>query len=144
MQSVLNRVQLQAVIHLRLLKAFPEQKNRLQSQINIQESATDNRRKVSTIRYPTDPAETEIGDKIVVASTDFDWEEAEEFEIVSITGNTITIDAEVYHTHVAETYHGVEMYAEVGLLTRRVKIHGDMEDDCYDETVNDCERCHLN
>ena len=82
----------------------------------------------------------EVGDRFVVASTDFDWEEAEVFEAVSITGNTIQFEAEVLHTHVAESYHGVDMFAEVGLLTRRVKIHGEMEDECYDEEINNCEK----
>ena len=38
----------------------------------------------------------------------------------------------------AGIYEGVEMRAEAALLTRNVLIHGKMENECYQESLNLC------
>ena len=64
----------------------------------------------------------EIGDEFVIASTDFDFEQAERFFVEGINGNKISFSGEVKYPHYGEIYEGVDMRAEVGLLTRSVKI----------------------
>lgn len=71
-----------------------------------------------------------IGDQIVVASTDFDHNLAEQRTITSVSGNTYTVDQPFENKHFSgiETYTGtdkLEMKAEVGLLTRNIKMMGD-------------------
>ena len=41
------------------------------------------------------------------------------------------------YLHVGEIIDGIDMRAEVGLLTRNIVIHGEMEDSCYAE--NHCQ-----
>ena len=43
------------------------------------------------------------------------------------------------YTHFGEIYNGVDMRAEVGLLTRNILIHGEMGDVCEQDELNDCE-----
>jgi hypothetical protein len=73
------------------------------------------------------------GDKIVIAGTGFDHTESEEHEIASVAGKTITLKTALAHRHFGEieTYTDgngkadkIDMRAEVGLLTRNIKIHG--------------------
>ena len=65
----------------------------------------------------------------MVASTDFDHNEAEKKTITAITGTTITVDSDFVHDHFAgiENYNtdSIEMRAEVGLLSRNIKMKGD-------------------
>ena len=78
----------------------------------------------------------EIGDRIVIASTDFDLDQAEEFTITNVQqgGRTLTIDRNVTHKHYGDikTYSSqgmtwdLDMRAEVALLSRDVKIQGDV------------------
>jgi hypothetical protein len=59
------------------------------------------------------------GDQIVIASTDFAWEQAETFRIESVNGNTININGDCRYVHYGQVADGqVDMRAEVGLLTR--------------------------
>ena len=82
----------------------------------------------TTLELDTTPT-WRTGDKIVVASTDFDYEQAETFEVVSVSGTTISLDkpADFVHWGEGETYGGktVDMRAEVGLLSRNIKVQGD-------------------
>ena len=64
------------------------------------------------------------GDRIFVASTDYDFDQAEEFEIKSVNGNQVTIKGQVMFEHFGEVYEEVDMRAEVGLLTRDIQIYG--------------------
>ena len=88
----------------------------------------------------------EVGDKIAVASSGFDSDEAEEFTILSISadGKTIKLDRPVQNEHFGEiqTYSNgltgadaktweVDTRAEVALLSRNVTIQGD-EDSAQD------------
>lgn len=70
-----------------------------------------------------------VGDSIVIASTDYDYDQAEVREIKTIVGDTITFDKPLLYQHlgVEETYgtHKLVMRAEVGLLTRNIKMQGD-------------------
>jgi cell migration-inducing and hyaluronan-binding protein len=68
------------------------------------------------------------GDKIVIASTDFDYRQAETFTIQSISGTTVTLDKPVQYMHFGQlqTYNGktLDQRAEVGLLSRNIVIQG--------------------
>jgi cell surface hyaluronidase len=71
-----------------------------------------------------------VGDSIVIASTDFDYKQAETFKIQSISGTTVTIDKAIQYMHYGQiqTYNGksVDQRAEVGLLSRNIVIQGKM------------------
>ncbi|MEM7506177.1 MAG: G8 domain-containing protein [Pseudomonadota bacterium] len=90
----------------------------------------------------------EVGDKIAIASTGFQMEEAEERTIVAVSadGRTVTLDRPLENDHYGEidTYTNgltgqdretwdVDMRAEVALLSRNVTIQGDADsaDDGY-------------
>ncbi|MGF1447035.1 MAG: Ig-like domain-containing protein [Pikeienuella sp.] len=96
----------------------------------------------STMTF-TEATGWEVGDRIVVASTDFDPDQAEEFTIVAVSdgGRTVTLDRPATYMHYGEvdTYndpdgdvHQLDMRAEVGLLSRDVTIQGDID---YDDSV---------
>ena len=82
-----------------------------------------------TVQVVTD---WKVGESIVVASTSYEHTEAEQRTIVAITGGkVITVDTAFQYKHYAatETYgtKTIEMRAEVGLLTRNIKITGSKE-----------------
>jgi len=70
-----------------------------------------------------------VGEKIVIASTDYEFEHAEERIIETISGNTITFNEPLKYKH----YSAIETYdtknfnseCEVGLLSRNVKLTGE-------------------
>ena len=70
----------------------------------------------------------ERGDRLVIASTDYDMEQAEEVEVEECTGNVCTVWGDIRYEHYGEIYKGVDMRAEVGLLTRNIKISGETKD----------------
>ena len=39
------------------------------------------------------------------------------------------------YEHFGGSYEGVDMFAEVVMINRNVKIYGEMEDNCYDKTL---------
>jgi cell migration-inducing and hyaluronan-binding protein len=63
-----------------------------------------------------------VGDTIVLASTDFDFQQAEKRTITSIDGNRITLDRALEYMHFGEITYGVDQRGEVGLLTRNIRI----------------------
>ncbi len=69
------------------------------------------------------------GDRIVISSTDFDYEQAEERTVVAVEGTTLTLDTplEVEHWGELQSYAGqtIDERAEVGLLSRNIVIRGD-------------------
>ncbi|XP_074660960.1 fibrocystin-L-like [Tubulanus polymorphus] len=77
-----------------------------------------------------DPITWKVGDEIVVATTGLrhSQKETEVRRITAITGKTITVDAPFVYKHLAVsgTYggHTIDKRAEVGLLTRNVKVRG--------------------
>ena len=70
------------------------------------------------------------GDEIVITSTDFKWTQVEKFIVISAEGTTLKFYGKVENVHYGDSYEGIDMYAEIGLLTRNIKIHGEMESDC--------------
>ncbi|MCJ8746697.1 hypothetical protein PDJAM_G00144710 [Pangasius djambal] len=74
------------------------------------------------------------GDRIVVASTDYSMHQAEEFTLLPCphcTKTQLRIQGKPQYTHVGEIVDGVDMRAEVALLSRNILIHGEMEKACY-------------
>ena len=63
-----------------------------------------------------------VGDEIVLASTDFDPRQAERRTIAAIRGNNITLDKKLDYMHFGKITFGVDERGEVGLLTRNIKI----------------------
>jgi hypothetical protein len=74
-----------------------------------------------TIEVADDASSWRAGDQIVIASTDFDWTQAETFTIESADDTIINMKGDCQYTHYGEIYDGmVDMRAEVGLLTRYI------------------------
>uniref|UniRef100_A0A3Q1H0Y1 hyaluronoglucosaminidase n=1 Tax=Anabas testudineus TaxID=64144 RepID=A0A3Q1H0Y1_ANATE len=67
------------------------------------------------------------GDRIVIASTDYSMHQAEEFALLPCPHCT----RKPQYNHVGEIIDGVDMRAEVALLSRNILIHGEMEKSCY-------------
>ncbi|MGE0554286.1 MAG: G8 domain-containing protein [Gemmatimonadales bacterium] len=69
------------------------------------------------------------GDRIVVASTDFDPFQAEEVVVASVQGTRVQLETALKHTHwgTLQDYGGrtLDERAEVGLLGRNLTIRGD-------------------
>ena len=69
------------------------------------------------------------GDRIVLASSDYNQNQAEEQVIASVSGSTVTLTSPLAHAHYGEiiTVSGtaVDERAEVGLLSRNITIRGD-------------------
>lgn len=78
-----------------------------------------------------DPVDWLPGDEIVIASTDYDPHQAETRFIQSVNGNTVTLTQGLSHKHYGQVHNydngneSLDMRAEVGLLTRHIKIQGD-------------------
>lgn len=74
-----------------------------------------------------------VGEKIVIASTDFDGDHAEERTITGVSNNglTLELDSKLEYKHYAgePTYgeESISMRAEVGLLSRNIKFRGEAE-----------------
>uniref|UniRef100_A0A8C9YL02 hyaluronoglucosaminidase n=1 Tax=Sander lucioperca TaxID=283035 RepID=A0A8C9YL02_SANLU len=79
------------------------------------------------------------GDQIVVASTDYSMHQAEEFTLLPCshcTSRQVRIQGEgVCYNHVGEIIDGVDMRAEVALLSRNIFIYGEMESSCYGDNM---------
>lgn len=76
----------------------------------------------------------EMGDRLVVASTDYSMHQAEEFIVLrcpECTSRQIMVTGKAQFLHVGEIMDGIDMRAEVGMLTRNIVIEGEMEDSCY-------------
>lgn len=69
-----------------------------------------------------DASDWRVGDQIVLASTDFDPEQAEKRTISAINGNSITLDQDLEFMHFGEITYDVDQRGEVGLLTRNIRI----------------------
>ncbi|XP_070199787.1 cell surface hyaluronidase CEMIP2-like isoform X2 [Littorina saxatilis] len=81
-----------------------------------------------------------VGDEILVTSTDFDWRQAEVKKIIACgdcAANQIKLDSPFENLHYGEVTLNVDERAEVALLTRNVKIQGQLEDECYSSTANE-------
>lgn len=75
------------------------------------------------------PIDWQPGDRLVVASTDFDPMQAEELLVTGVQGNQVTVQSALRYLHwgTTQTFGGklVDERAEVGLLTRSIVIQGD-------------------
>ncbi|XP_068461337.1 cell surface hyaluronidase [Clinocottus analis] len=74
------------------------------------------------------------GDQIVVASTDYSMHQAEEFTLLPCSdchSKQVRIQGKPQYNHVGEIMDGVDMRAEVALLSRNILIFGEMENSCY-------------
>jgi len=64
-----------------------------------------------------------VGDQIVLVSTDFVMNQAEQVTITSVNGNTINFSPALQYSHFGSiSTDGVDMRGEVGLLTRNIKL----------------------
>jgi cell migration-inducing and hyaluronan-binding protein len=63
-----------------------------------------------------------VGDRIVLASTDFDPRQAETRIIRAVRGNRITLDQPLEYMHFGAITFEVDQRGEVGMLTRNVKV----------------------
>lgn len=78
------------------------------------------------------------GDEVVVASTDFSMYQAEEFTLLPCplcSSRQVRIQGKPQYNHVGEILDGIDMRAEVALLSRNVIIYGEMENVCYGDNL---------
>ncbi|GAB6028330.1 hypothetical protein CHUAL_002503 [Chamberlinius hualienensis] len=76
----------------------------------------------------------EPNDSVVVASSSYDWKEAEVLKVLpcpTCTSHQLLVQGPINYTHLGEVVDDVDRRAEVGLLTRNIKIHGEMQSGCY-------------
>ncbi|XP_062869588.1 cell migration-inducing and hyaluronan-binding protein-like [Trichomycterus rosablanca] len=74
------------------------------------------------------------GDRVVVSSTDYSMNQAEEFVLLpcaTCTQHQVKVEGKPAFLHMGEEVDGVDMRAEVGLLSRNILIRGEMEPSCY-------------
>ena len=75
------------------------------------------------------PTGWRVGDRVVVASTDYDPLQAEEATVKAVSGNEVTLDRTLANTHwgTVQTIDGrpVDERAEVALLSRNVTVEGE-------------------
>ncbi|XP_078664928.1 cell surface hyaluronidase CEMIP2-like isoform X1 [Branchiostoma floridae x Branchiostoma belcheri] len=88
----------------------------------------------TVINLKYDVSSWEPGDHIVLASTDYQMEQAEEFQLLpceECSSRQVKINGLPKYTHFGEVADDVDLCGEVGLLTRNVKFVSEMEDGCY-------------
>src|SRR5690606_12800063 len=69
-----------------------------------------------------DASQWQVGDEIVLASTDYNPRQAERRTIAAISGNRITLDRPLEYMHFGKITFDVDERGEVGLLTRNIVI----------------------
>ncbi|XP_019639731.1 PREDICTED: transmembrane protein 2-like [Branchiostoma belcheri] len=86
------------------------------------------------INLKDDVSSWQPGDQIVLASTDYQMEQAEEFTLLpcdECSDRQVKINGQAKYNHFGEVTDDVDLRGEVGLLTRNVKFQGSVEDSCY-------------
>ncbi|RUS75791.1 hypothetical protein EGW08_016452, partial [Elysia chlorotica] len=86
------------------------------------------------------------GDEIVVASTDYKWRQAEVKTIVSCNDcepNQIRVHGDFQYSHFGEVTFGVDERAEVGLLSRNIRIDAELQNVCYNYTEHEKALCDI-
>ncbi|XP_044086275.1 cell migration-inducing and hyaluronan-binding protein isoform X1 [Neovison vison] len=81
------------------------------------------------------------GDTLVVASTDYSMYQAEEFQVLpckACAPNQVRVAGKPLYLHIGEEIDGVDMRAEVGLLSRNIVVRGEVEDRCYPYSNHVC------
>ena len=76
-----------------------------------------------------DASQWQVGDEIVLASTDFNPRQAETRFITAISGNEITLNRPLDYMHFGEITFGIDQRGEVGLLTRNIKVQASADAD---------------
>ena len=89
--------------------------------VHISTRPSDHRMNTITLEDDGEVKGWKVGDSIVIASTDFNFEQAERFTITSVDGNSVTIKGDLNFVHFGQKYEGLDMRAEVGMLTRNIK-----------------------
>ena len=69
-----------------------------------------------------DASQWQVGDQIVLASTDYDPRQAEVRTITAISGNSLSLDQALQYMHFGEITYDVDQRGEVGLLSRNIKV----------------------
>jgi cell migration-inducing and hyaluronan-binding protein len=69
-----------------------------------------------------DASQWQVGDQIVLASTDYDPRQAEVRSIAAISGNSLTLDQPLEYMHFGKITFDVDQRGEVGLLSRNIKV----------------------
>uniref|UniRef100_A0A3Q4GGR5 Cell migration inducing hyaluronidase 1 n=1 Tax=Neolamprologus brichardi TaxID=32507 RepID=A0A3Q4GGR5_NEOBR len=88
----------------------------------------------SILELADHPAGWGPGDRVVVASTDYSMHQAEEFTLLpcpTCASNQLKVRGKANFIHMGEEVDGVDMRAEVGLLSRNILLRGEMEPGCY-------------
>nr|XP_036869469.1 cell migration-inducing and hyaluronan-binding protein [Manis javanica] len=97
----------------------------------------------STILTVEDDARSwKPGDTLVVASTDYSMYQAEEFQVLpckACSSNQVKVAGKPRYLHVGEEIDGVDMRAEVGLLSRNIVVMGETEAECYPYSHHVCD-----
>ena len=70
-----------------------------------------------------------VGDMIVLASTDFDPNQAERRTISAISGNKITLDKKLDYMHFGKITFDVDERGEVGMLSRNIVVQASADAD---------------
>lgn len=105
-----------------------EPRQRLWTRLNA--SATPN----ATQLYLRETVDWRAGERILIASTDFDMNQAEERRIVAVDGTRVTLDKPLTYLHYGEKHSytngrgdtwELDQAAEVALLDRNIVIQGD-------------------
>uniref|UniRef100_A0AAQ4Q2B2 hyaluronoglucosaminidase n=1 Tax=Gasterosteus aculeatus aculeatus TaxID=481459 RepID=A0AAQ4Q2B2_GASAC len=88
----------------------------------------------SILELADQPEGWKSGDQVVTASTDYSMHQAEEFTLLpcpTCNSNQVKIQGKAQFIHMGEEVDGVDMRAEVGLLSRNILLRGEMESGCY-------------
>uniref|UniRef100_A0A8C4T0Z0 hyaluronoglucosaminidase n=1 Tax=Erpetoichthys calabaricus TaxID=27687 RepID=A0A8C4T0Z0_ERPCA len=94
----------------------------------------DSHSNTTVLELADDGQSWRAGDTVVVASTDYSMYQAEEFTLIpcsTCAANQIKVQGKAKYLHIGEEVDGVDMRAEVGLLTRNIFVRGEMEPRCY-------------
>ncbi|XP_054998814.1 cell migration-inducing and hyaluronan-binding protein isoform X1 [Sorex araneus] len=100
----------------------------------------------TTLTLAADVRSWQPGDTLVVASTDYSMYQAEEFRVLpcrACAPNQVRVAGKPLYLHMGEEVDGVDMRAEVGLLSRNIVVRGEVEPTCYPYTPHVCSFFHF-
>ncbi len=92
--------------------------NRQHSWTKLADTAVKGSRQITVLNA----ADWRAGDRIVLASTDFNPRQAEVRNVTAVKGATLTLDRPLEYMHYGKVTDGVDERGEVGLLNRNIKI----------------------
>ncbi|HXP07098.1 MAG TPA: G8 domain-containing protein [Acidobacteriaceae bacterium] len=92
--------------------------NRQHSWTKLANTAAKGSRQITVLNA----ADWRAGDRIVLASTDFNPRQAEVRTVTAVKGATLTLDQPLEYMHYGKVTDGVDERGEVGLLNRNIKI----------------------